>query len=60
LIPLGVASREVCGEKTLIPLADKRRRDACKGSERVMLLRPRKIWPSQRANEMRSGNGGEG
>lgn len=35
LIPFGVASSDVWGLKTLIPLADSRSREACRGSDMV-------------------------
>lgn len=43
LMPFGVASSEVCGENTEMPLALSFRRDDCSGSSIVMLFRPRKI-----------------
>jgi hypothetical protein len=43
LIPFGVASSEVWGENTDIPLAESRRSEACKGSSRVNDFSPRKI-----------------
>ena len=35
MIPFGVASRDVCGENTEIPFADKRRSDFWRGSSNV-------------------------
>jgi len=43
LIPFGVASKEVCGEKTDMPFADRRSKDAWSGSSSVKDLSPRKI-----------------
>ena len=43
LMPLGVASSEVWGEKTLMPFAESERRERWIGSERVKDFRPRKI-----------------
>ena len=42
-MPLGVASSEVWGEKTLMPFAESERRERWIGSERVKDFRPRKI-----------------
>ena len=43
LMPFGVASRDVCGEKTDMPRAERERRERWMGSERVKDLRPRNI-----------------
>lgn len=43
-IPFGVASKDVCGLKTLIPFADSLSRDAWMGSSNPIDFSPRNIW----------------
>jgi len=54
-MPFGVASRLVCGAKTLTPRAESCSSEDWRGFESVMDLRPRKIWES-----VREGVGGGG
>lgn len=49
LIPFGVASKEVCGEKTEMPFADRRSKDAWSGSSSVKDFSPRKIYDIRRS-----------